>query len=64
MLSSGSERWIVEVVVLDMWDPYIASVEENTNAEIVFDRFHVARKVTEAVDKIRRQEFVKADAET
>jgi len=40
-----------------MWGPYIASVKENTNAEIVFDKFHVAGRITEALDKIRRQEL-------
>jgi transposase len=54
----------IQIVVLDMWDPYIASVRENTNAEIVFDKFHVARKITEALDKVRKQEFAKADDET
>jgi transposase len=54
----------IQVFVMDMWEPYIASVHENTNAEIVFDVFHIARKITEAVDKVRKQEFAKADAET
>lgn len=54
----------IKVVVLDMWDPYIASVKEHTKAEIVFDKFHIARKVTEALDKIRKQEFARADTET
>lgn len=47
-------------IVLDLWDPYIASVKENTNAEIVFDKFHIAKKITEALDKVRKQEFAKA----
>ena len=54
----------IRVFVMDMWEPYISSVRENTNAEIVFDLFHIARKITEAVDKVRRQEFAKADVET
>jgi transposase len=54
----------IQVFVMDTWDPYIASVHENTNAEIVFDAFHVARKITEAVDTVRKQEFAKADVET
>lgn len=45
----------VKVVVLDMWDPYISSVEGNTRADIVFDKFHIAKKVTEALNKVRRQ---------
>jgi len=53
----------IKVVVLDMRNPYIASVKENTNADIVFDKFHIAKKITEALDKVRRQEFAKADPE-
>jgi len=53
----------IKFVVLDMWDPYIASVKENTKAEIVFNKFHIAKEITEALDKIHRQEFAKADPE-
>lgn len=51
----------IKVAVIDMWKPYIASIKENTNAEIVFDKFHVAKKINEAVDNIRKKEFAKAD---
>ena len=51
----------ITVAVMDMWDPFIKSVKENTNAEIVFDKFHIAKKINEAVDKIRKEEFAKAD---
>jgi|SRR3989338_4002088 len=51
------------VAVIDMWKPYIASIKEYTNAEIVFDKFHVAKKINEAVDNIRKKEFAKADKE-
>jgi len=53
----------ISLVVIDMWDPYIASVEEHTNAEIVFDKFHIAKHVNQAVDDVRKQEFAKADCE-
>ena len=53
----------ITVAVMDMWDPFIKSVKENTNAEIVFDKFHIAKKINEAVDKIRKEEFAKADKE-
>jgi transposase len=43
---------------------HLASVHENTHAAIVFDLFHVARKITETVDKVRRQEFANADVAT
>lgn len=53
----------IRVVVSDMWDPYIASVKEHTNADIVFDKFHIAKKITEALDSVRKREFAKADPE-
>lgn len=53
----------IKVAVIDMWEPYIASVKEHTNAEIVFDKFHISKKVNEALDMVRKQEFAQADAE-
>jgi len=49
------------LAVCDMWDPYIASIKANTFAEIVFDKFHIAKVITEAVDAVRKKEFAKAD---
>jgi transposase len=61
----GAEKCArIEVCVLDMWDPYIASIREHTHAEIVYDLFHVAKKINDAVDTVRKQEFDKADAKT
>jgi len=52
----------IKIVVMDMWDPYIASVKENCpDADIVFDKFHVSKKVNEALDSVRKKEFSKAD---
>ena len=51
----------VRVAVTDMWDPYIASVREHTDADIVFDKFHIAKKVNEVLDLVRKQEFAQAD---
>ncbi len=51
----------VLVAVMDMWDPYIASVRQHTGADIVFDKFHIAKKVNEALDSVRRREFKDAD---
>ena len=53
----------ITIAVIDMWNPYIKSIKENTNAEIVFDKFHIAKKINEAVDQIRKREFAKADKE-
>ena len=49
----------LEVVSMDMWGPYISEVEDNVyNAEkkICFDKFHVAKHLGDAVDKVRREE--------
>jgi len=61
----GPERSMkIQVCCMDMWDPYIKSVRKNTNADIVFDKFHVIKKINEALDKIRRRVFAQADKET
>jgi transposase len=47
----------VKAVAMDMWDPYVAATRDwLPQADIVFDRFHVVGLVTQAVDKVRRQE--------
>ena len=51
----------IRIAVIDMWDPYIASIKQYCpTAEIVFDKFHVSKKINEALDTIRKQEFAKA----
>lgn len=45
-------------VTMDMAQGYIAAVTEHApQAEIVFDRFHIERHLTEAVNDVRKQEF-------
>lgn len=51
----------IDAAVMDMWDPFIASVKAYTPAAIIFDKFHIAKAITEVVDKVRRHEFAKAD---
>ena len=51
----------IELAVLDMWDPYIASIKDHCpRAEIVFDKFHIIKKVNQALDEIRKKEFADA----
>ena len=53
------ERASVKAVAMDMWDPYLAATRAyipQAEEKIVFDHFHVTRQVTEALDKVRRQE--------
>jgi transposase len=49
----------IRAVAMDMWDPYIESVREHlpeADGKIVFDKFHVAKHLGDAVDKVRRKE--------
>jgi transposase len=49
----------IEAVAMDMWDPYLTSVREHVpeaDRKIVFDKFHVAKHLGDAVDKVRRKE--------
>ena len=49
----------IEAVAMDMWDPYIASVQEHVpeaDHKIVFDKFHIAQHLGDAVDRVRRKE--------
>ncbi len=48
----------IEVVTLDMAQGYIASVKQHApQAALVFDRFHIERHLTEAVNEVRKREF-------
>ena len=49
----------IKAIAMDMWDPYIAATKDlipDAEEKIVFDRFHVTKQVTDALDKVRRQE--------
>jgi len=53
------QRQRIEAVAMDMWEPYIASVRANLthpDEKIVFDRYHLMRYVTGAVDQVRARE--------
>jgi transposase len=52
----GNERLAkIELVTMDMAGGYIAAVRDHLpHAEIVFDRFHVQRLASDAVDRVRR----------
>ena len=56
---SDEQRKAIESVSMDMWPAFInATLESLPEAEekIAFDKFHVAKYLGEAVDKVRRQE--------
>jgi transposase len=53
------QRAGIDAVAMDMWDPYIASVREHLadpDEKIVFDRYHIMKYLTTAVDTVRKQE--------
>lgn len=51
------QRDHIKAVALDMWEPFINAVEQGLpQADIVHDKFHIAKYLGEAVDKVRRAE--------
>jgi transposase len=49
----------IEAVAMDMWDPYVASTRAHlpeADGKIVFDKFHIAKYLGDAVDRVRRKE--------
>lgn len=49
----------VETVAMDMWEPYISatvSFVPDAQHKIAFDKFHVAKHLGDAVDRVRRAE--------
>lgn len=60
ILSPG-QLLAVEKFAVDMHEPFISVINKKCpNAEVVIDRFHLAQKINEAFDKLRRLEFKKA----
>jgi transposase len=56
---SEEKRAAVDTVAMDMAEPFIAATQEcipNAAEKIAFDKFHVAKHLGEAVDKVRRGE--------
>jgi len=57
-LTEEQRAWI-QGVALDMWDPYVRSIRKHlpdAEEKMVFDKFHVAKHLGDAVDKVRRRE--------
>jgi transposase len=61
----GTERCAkIKVVCSDMWKPYLNVIATLLPAALnVLDRFHIVKKLLEAVDEVRRQEVRKLAAE-
>ena len=53
------QRTAIQAVAMDMWDPYIRATRDGLpggDRKPVFDRFHIMRDMTKAVDTVRKQE--------
>src|ERR1035437_231284 len=62
---SAEQMASIEAVAMDMWDPYVASTRAHLPAaegKMVFDKFHVAKHLGEAVDQVRRREHKRLKA--
>ncbi len=56
---SDTQKAEIESISMDMWPAYINATLENipgADRKIAFDKFHVAKYLGEAVDKVRKQE--------
>jgi transposase len=63
---TAEQRASIQAVALDMWDPYVASLRKHlpeAEKKIVFDKFHIAQHLGEAVDRVRRREHKVLKAE-
>jgi transposase len=57
-------RRAVRAVCVDMWEPFAQSLRTHLpHARIVYDKFHVLRHASEAVDETRRAEFFRQGRE-
>lgn len=56
----------IQAVAMDMWEPFITSTFEHVplaKTKIVFDRFHIMKHMTQAVDGVRKAEHRRLLAE-
>jgi transposase len=61
---TDEQRQAVEAVAMDMHQPYVLATQSALpDADIVFDKFHIAKLAGEAVDQVRRQESKELAAE-
>ena len=54
-----AQKTALHAVAMDMWEAYIGATRAGLpdgDAKIVFDRLHIMREMTKAVDTVRKQE--------
>jgi transposase len=48
----------IKLAAMDMWKPFRNSALKNApNARIIFDKFHIMRHLSKALDEVRRSEY-------
>ena len=61
---TDQQKASIEAVAMDMWEPYINRIQHHCpQAKIVFDFFHVVQSFSKVIDEIRREEYLKAEAQ-
>lgn len=59
---SDQERQSIRFVCSDMWQPYLKVIAEQLKQAVhVLDRFHIMKKMNEAIDKVRRGEAARLE---
>jgi len=62
---SSWQRSAVQAVCVDMWAPFRLSIEQwLPNCRIVYDKFHIMKHASAAVDEVRRAEFFRKGGAT
>lgn len=57
-------RKMIRLAVMDMWQPFYDSTRNHVpQAAILYDKFHVLRHLSEALDEVRRKEYVRLENE-
>ena len=59
---TDKQKDAIEAVAMDMWEAYINRVKHYCpNAKVVFDFFHLVQSFGRVIDKVRRDEYFKAN---
>ena len=60
----GKKSARIKLAAMDMWKPFRNSVINNApNARIIFDKFHIMRHLSKALDEVRRREYKRLSGE-
>jgi len=56
---TADQKSTLQAVAMDMWEPYIGATRDGLpdgESRIVYDRFHIMREMTKALDTVRKHE--------